>query len=154
MPDGSIDITDEALAQQDFVIAGVHHQFKMTREQMTDRIIKAMHNPHVDIIAHPTGRILKKRTEFEIILDQIIKVAQATGTILEINAYPERLDLDDLNILKAKNAGVRLIINTDAHHIDQLRYMRYGIGQARRGWAEKKDIVNAWPVAEMLKMLK
>ncbi|MFP3868493.1 MAG: DNA polymerase/3'-5' exonuclease PolX [Desulfobacteraceae bacterium] len=154
MPDGSIDINDESLAQQDFVIAGVHHQFKMSREQMTDRVVTAMHNPHVDVIAHPTGRILKKRTEFEIILDQIIKAAQATGTVLEINAYPERLDLDDLNIRNAKKAGVRLIINTDAHHIDQLRYMKYGISQARRGWAEKQDIINAWPVAEMLQMLK
>ncbi|OPX20679.1 MAG: DNA polymerase III [Desulfobacca sp. 4484_104] len=154
MADGSIDITDESLAQQDFVIAGVHSQFKMTPEQMTERVITAMHNPHVDIIAHPTGRILKKRTEYEINLDQLIQAAQATGTVLEINAYPERLDLDDLNILKAKQAGVKLIINTDAHHIDQLRYMKYGIGQARRGWAEKPDIINAWPVAEMLKMLK
>lgn len=154
MADGSIDIEDEVLAQLDYVIAGIHSQFKMTREQMTERILKAMENPHVDIIAHPTGRILKRRDEYEIFLDQILGGAKRTGTVLEINAYPERLDLHDLNIHLCKNLGINMVINTDTHAIDQLRFMRFGVAQARRGWAEKKDIINAWPAGELLKMLK
>lgn len=154
MADGSIDINDEALAKLDFVIAGVHSQMKMPREQMTQRVIKAMKNPNVDIISHPTGRILKRRDEFEIDFEKILKVAKETGTILEINAYPERLDLNDINIRRAKEAGVKMVINTDAHRKDQLRFMEYGVYQARRGWAEKKDIINCWPAEKMLKIMK
>ncbi len=109
---------------------------------MTERIIKAMKNPNVDIISHPTGRILKKRDEYEIDFDKILRVAKKTKTILEINAYPERLDLNDKNIKRAKEAGVKMVINTDSHHKDQLRFMEFGIAQARRGWAEKEDIIN------------
>jgi DNA polymerase (family 10) len=109
---------------------------------MTERIIKAMRNPHVDIIAHPTGRILKKRDSYEVDFDKILKTAKETGTILEINSYPERLDLCDQNIRKAREVGVKMIINTDSHHKDQLRFIEFGVSQARRGWAEKKDIVN------------
>jgi DNA polymerase (family 10) len=154
MADGSIDIDDKSLAKLDYVIAGVHSQMKMTREQMTERVIKAMKNKHVDIIAHPTGRILKRRDEFEVDFEKILNVAEETGTILEIDAYPERLDLNDVNIKKAKEAGVKMIINTDAHRKDQLRYMEYGVFQARRGWAEKKDIINTWPVEKFLSEMK
>jgi DNA polymerase (family 10) len=154
MADGSIDISDNALADLDYVIAGVHSQMKMSREQMTQRVIRAMKNPHIDIISHPTGRILKRRDEFEIDFEKILKVAKETGTILEINAHPERLDLNDINIKRAKEAGVKMIINTDAHQKDQLRFMEYGVYQARRGWAEKEDIINCWPAEKMLKMLK
>jgi DNA polymerase (family 10) len=154
MADGSIDITDEALAELDFVIAGVHSHFRQPREEMTRRILRAMRNPHVDIIAHPTGRILKRREEYEVAVDDLLKAAQETGTILEINSYPERLDLDDVNILAAKQAGIKMVINTDTHNVDQLHLMRFGISQARRGWAEKQDIINAWPVGELLRMLK
>ncbi len=154
MPDGSIDIKDDALAKLDFVIAGLHSQFKMPKEKMTERIIEAMRNPHVDIISHPTGRILQRRDEYEIDFDKILKAAKVTGTILEINAYPERLDLKDVNIKKAKEAGVKMVIDTDSHRKDQLYFMEYGISQARRGWCEKKDVINAWPLGKMLKMLK
>lgn len=154
MADGSIDILDEVLAEMDFVIAGVHSQFKMDREEMTRRMITAMNNPHVDIISHPTGRLLKKRVEYDIFLDKMLDAARATKTVLEINAYPERLDLNDLNIHVCKNMGIKMVINTDAHQVDQLRFMPFGIAQARRGWAEKEDIINAWPVEKFLKMLK
>ena len=154
MADGSIDIADEVLAQLDYVIAGVHSQFKMPKEEMTRRIITAMENPHVDIISHPTGRILKRREEYEASFSDLLNAAQDTGTIFEINSYPERLDLNDVNILAAKQAGVKMIINTDAHQVDQLRLIKFGIAQARRGWAEKKDIINAWPVEELLRMVK
>lgn len=154
MADGAIDITDEALAELDFVIAGVHSHFKQPREEMTRRILTAMHNPHVDIISHPTGRILKRREEYEVTIDDLLKAAKETGTILEINSYPERLDLGDVNIFAAKQAGIKMVINTDTHNVDQLHLMSFGISQARRGWAEKPDIINAWPAAELLKMLK
>ena len=154
MEDGSIDIKDEALAKLDFVIAGIHSQFKMPKEKMTKRIIKAMKNKHVDIISHPTGRILKHRDEFEVDFSQILKAAKKTGTILEINAHPYRLDLKDTNIRKAKEAGVKMIINSDAHEKAHLYLMEYGVAQARRGWAEKKDIVNAWPLEKFLQAMK
>lgn len=154
LADGLIDIKDEALAKLDFVIAGVHSQMKMTKEKMTERIVKAMKNPNVDIISHPTGRILKHRDEYEIDFDKILRTAKETGTILEINANPLRLDLNDKNIRKTKEAGVKMVINADAHHKEQLRFMEYGVFQARRGWAEKGDIINAWPADKMLKMLK
>jgi DNA polymerase (family 10) len=154
LPDGKIDIDDECLKEQDFVIAGVHSRFKMTKEEMTERIIRAMKNPNVDIISHPTGRLIQKRGEYEIDFDKILKVAKETGTILEINSYPERLDLNDVNIKKAKEMGVKMVINTDAHHVDQMRFIELGIAQARRGWAEKEDIINCWPLEKMLKFLK
>jgi len=151
LSDGSIDINDETLAKMDFVIAGVHSQMKMPKEKMTARIITAMKNKNVDIISHPTGRILKRRDEYEIDFDKILEAAKYTNTILEINSSPDRLDLKDINIKKAKQAGVKMVINTDAHHIDHMRLMEFGISQARRGWAEKKDIINAWPMEKMLK---
>jgi DNA polymerase (family 10) len=152
--DGSLDIEANTLSKLDFVIAGIHSNFKMSKEEMTERIIKAMRNPNVDIISHPTGRIIQKRDEYQIDFEKILKVARETGTILEINSYPERLDLSDKNIKMAKEAGVKMVINTDSHQKDQLRFIEYGIAQARRGWAEKKDIINTLPLEEMLKSLK
>jgi len=154
MADGSIDIDDKVLAQMDFVIAGVHSQMKMLKVQMTKRIIRAMKNPNVDIISHPTGRILKKRDEYEIDFDELLKIAKETGTILEINAFPVRLDLNDVHIKKAKQAGVKMVINTDAHKKEHLRFIEYGISQARRGWAEKKDIINTWPLEKLIRAIK
>ncbi|MBI2624862.1 MAG: DNA polymerase/3'-5' exonuclease PolX [Candidatus Nealsonbacteria bacterium] len=154
MNDGSIDIKDEALAKLDYVIAGVHSNLKMEKARMTERIIRAMKNPHLDILAHPTGRILKRRDEYQIDFDKILRVAKETGTILEIDAFPERLDLADQNIRRAKELGVKMVIDTDTHQKDQLRFMELGIAQARRGWAEKKDIINAWPLEKLLSFLK
>jgi len=154
LADGSIDIKDEVLAKLDYVIAGVHSQFKMPKERMTERIVKAMRNPNVDIISHPTGRLIQRRDGYLIDFDKILKTAKETGTILEINAHPIRLDLNDKNILKAKKAGVKMIINSDSHHIDQMSLMEYGVGQARRGWAEKKDVVNTWPLERLIKLFE
>jgi len=121
---------------------------------MTQRIHQAMSNPHVDIISHPTGRILKRREEYEVVFDDLVNAARETGTILEINSYPDRLDLGDVNILAARQLGVRMVINSDAHRVSQLHLVSFGISQARRGWAEKKDIINARPVEELLKAMK
>jgi len=152
--DGSIDIRDEALKKLDYVIAGVHSNFKMPKEKMTERIINVMKNPDIDIISHPTGRILKRRDEYQIDFDKILRVAEETGTILEINSFPERLDLNAENIRRAKEAGVKMVINTDSHHKDQLRFIEFGIAQARRGWAEKEDIINTQPLEKLLKLFK
>ena len=152
--DGSIDIKDEVLAQLDYVMAGIHSNLKMPRVQMTERVTRAMRNPNVDIISHPTGRLINERDEYQIDLDAIFKLAKETGTILEIDSSPKRLDLKDQNIRRAKTAGVKMIINTDTHRKDQMRFMEFGIAQARRGWAEKEDIVNYWPLEKLLKAMK
>jgi DNA polymerase (family 10) len=152
--DGKLDIDDKVLAQLDYVIAGVHSQMKISKKEMTERIIKAMRNPNVDIISHPTGRLIKRRDEYEIDFDKILRVAKETGTILEINSYPERLDLKDTNIRKAKEAGVKMVINTDSHHTDQMRFIEYGVSQARRGWAERSGIINTQPLEKLLKFFK
>jgi DNA polymerase (family X) len=151
MPDGSVDIKDEVLAKLDYVIAGVHSAMKMPREKMTQRIIAAMKNPNVDIISHPTGRLLRKRDEYLIDFEEILQAAKDYNVVLEINSSPERLDLKDVNIRKAKEAGVKMIINTDSHHRDQLKLMKFGIAQARRGWASKEDIINTQSVEKLLK---
>lgn len=154
MPDGSLDIRDEVLANLDYVIAGVHSAMKMPRDKMTQRIINAIKNPNVDIISHPTGRILQKRGEYLIDFDKILKAAKEYNVVLEINSSPERLDLKDMNIRRAKEVGVKMIINTDAHHKSQLNLIEFGIAQARRGWASKEDIINTQPLIKLLKYFK
>lgn len=153
MADGLIDIPDKTLAELDYVIAGVHSQMKMPKNEMTKRIIRAMENSNVDIISHPTGRVLNQRDEYEMDFDAILETAKKTGTILEINANPYRLDLNDVNVRKAKKAGVKMIINSDAHRPEQMNFMKYGIFQARRGWAEKENIVNCLPMEKLKKLL-
>ncbi len=152
--DGSIDIKDEVLAKLDYVIAGIHSNFKMGKTEMTERIIKAMKNPNVDIISHPTGRILKKRDEYQIDFNKILRAAKEYNVVLEINAFPQRMDLNDKKIRMAKEADVKMVINTDSHHISHLAFMKYGIAQARRGWAEKVDIINTHPLEKLLKFFK
>ena len=151
---GSIDINDEALKNLDYVIAGVHSQFKMEKKRMTERIIRAMKNPNIDIIAHLTGRLIQEREEYDIDFDKILRIAQETRTILEINSFPKRLDLKDIYIKQAKEKGVKMIISSDSHKKEHLSFIEFGIAQARRGWAERKDIVNAYPINEMLRFLK
>ncbi len=152
--DGSVDIKDEALEKLDYVIAGIHSNLKMGKTEMTERMIKAMKNPNINIIAHPTGRIIKRREAYQIDFDKILGAAREFNVILEINSSPDRLDLSDFYIRRAKRAGVKMIINTDAHHKNQLTNIEFGIAQARRGWAEKKDIINAWPIEKLLKFFK
>ena len=152
--DGSLDIKDEALAKLDYVIAGVHSGHKMEKKEMTERIIKAMKNPYVKILSHPTGRILKKRDEYQCDFDRILRSAKETNTILEINSSSYRLDLKDTNIRKAKEAGVKMVINTDSHNKEQMDIMEFGIAQVRRGWAEEKDIINTQPLKELLNNFK
>lgn len=152
--DGTLDIRDDVLAQLDVVGIAVHSHFTMSRQEMTERIVRAMRNPHADILFHPTGRILLKREPYEVDIEEIIRVARETGTVLEIDAYPERLDLKDEHIRKAVEAGVKLVIDSDAHHVGHFRVLSYGIAQARRGWARREDILNTLPCEEFLAHLK
>jgi DNA polymerase (family 10) len=126
----------------------------MTRKDQTERIKRAIENPNVHILFHPTGRIINKREPYEVDMEEIIKTAKRTGTILEIDAYPDRLDLKDEYIRKCVEVGVKMAIDSDAHSITHFAYLEYGIAQARRGWATKNDIINAWSLEKMLKFLK
>jgi len=154
LKDGTMDFSDEILKQFDTVNASIHSSFNLSEEEQTERIKKAMRNKNVDIISHPTGRILNEREGYKVNMDELIKAAKETGTILEINSFPNRMDLKDENIKKCVAAGVKMSIDTDGHLFSHFDNLEYGIAQARRGWAEKKDIINAWPADKMLKMLK
>ncbi len=154
MKDGSLDINDETLAKLDVVGAAVHSFFHMTEKEMTKRISRAIENPNVDIIFHPTGRVLQRRDAYKIDIDAVIKAAKKTKTVLEIDAYPDRLDLKDEYIRKVVNAGVKLSIDSDAHAAGHFKYLEFGIGQARRGWATARDIINTRSWQDMLKCLK
>jgi len=150
-PDG---LSDAFLVKFDIVLASVHFKMRMPKAEMTERIINAMKNPHLDIIAHPTGRKIQSREEMALDMEKIMAGAKETGAILEINAYPERLDLNDENIRKAVAAGVKMSVGTDAHSIEHLHYLELGVAQARRGWAERKDIINTMSYPELIKFLK
>jgi DNA polymerase (family 10) len=142
LDDGSLDLDDETLAQLDIVIVSVHSRFNMSKAQMTRRIVRALQHPRVHILGHPTGRLIGKREPYPVEMADVIKAARDHGVLLEINAQPDRLDLNDLHTQMARQAGVKLVVNTDAHRVQELDYMRYGIDQARRGWCEAKDIAN------------
>jgi DNA polymerase (family 10) len=153
--DGTVDIADDVLARMDVVGAGIHSHFDLSREDMTRRLVRAMENPNVDILFHPSARALGKRKPVEFDLDAVIKAARRTGTVLEIDAQPGRLDLKDEHIRRAVEAGVKLVISSDAHNAAELRYPElFGIGQARRGWARKRDILNTLPLDRFLSRLK
>ncbi len=152
--DGLLDINDEVLAKLDVVGIAVHSHFNLSRAEQTKRVVKAMRNKNADILFHPTGRLIQRRAPFDVDVDEIIKTAKETGTILEVNADPHRLDLKDEYIRKAIGAKVKLAIDTDAHNKNSFQYLEFGIGQARRGWATKNDIINTRPWPEMLKFLK
>ena len=146
--DGSLDYSDEILKELDFGVASIHSGFK---KRATERILKAMQNPYVDAIGHPTGRLISRREGYEVDLEAVFKAAAATDTALEINAYYDRLDLSDVHVKRAKEAGVKITINTDAHHIDQLWMMELGVGTARRGWLAKGDVLNCLPPERLRK---
>ncbi|BBL80245.1 DNA polymerase/3'-5' exonuclease PolX [Rubrobacter xylanophilus] len=146
--DGSLDYEDAVLAELDFVVASVHTAFRMAGGPMTDRIVRAMHNPHVRAIGHPTGRLLNRRDPYAVDVSRLIREAAATNTALELNAYPDRLDLSVPHAREAVRAGVRLTIDTDAHDERALSFMRFGVAQARRAWVERQSVVNCLPWPE------
>jgi len=152
--DGTLDYPDEVLRELDIVIASIHSGFRQGKEQLTRRLLFAMKNPIVSIIAHPTGRLIGEREAYEIDMDEIFRTALNTGIAIEINAYPLRLDLNDIYAKKAGEIGIPIVIGTDMHIISQLDYMVYGIGIARRGWLEKKDVLNTCKWEVLLRRLK
>jgi len=152
--DGSLDISNEVLAKMDFVGAAIHSYFDLPKSVQTERIKKAMLNPYVDCIFHPTGRVINRRPPYDIDIDEIIDFAKKTETILEIDAYPDRLDLKDDHIRKCVEKGVKMVIDSDAHSVLHLKFLDLGVAQARRGWAKKEDILNTLPLKDFLKNLK
>ncbi|MDQ2918477.1 MAG: DNA polymerase/3'-5' exonuclease PolX [Verrucomicrobiota bacterium] len=147
--DGSLDFPDEVLAQLDFVVASVHSAFTLSEAEMTKRVIRAISNPHITMLAHPTGRLLLKRDPYAIDIPAILEAAAATGTWIELNAAPKRLDLDWRWWPLAKEKGVKCVINPDAHAVDRLQELWFGIGAARKGWLTKEDVVNCLPLGKI-----
>ena len=152
--DGGVDYPDEFLARFDYCIASLHHGFSQSREQATRRLLVAMENRFVDIVGHPTGRLLGRREPFDLDMEAVIAKAAETGTILELNAHPERLDLNDVHLRTARKAGVRIAIDTDAHEAMQFGHIRWGIATARRGWVAPSDVLNAQPLDVLRSWLK
>ena len=150
--DGGVDIADKALAELDIVIASIHYSMRQPKDKIMERLFSAMENEHVDVIAHPTGRIINEREPYALDFDALIGKAKETSTMLEINAQPDRLDLNGESARKAKDAGVVLTISTDAHRAEQMDYMPLGVAMARRGWCERKDIANARGLKDLRKM--
>ncbi len=154
LEDGSLDLPDTILKELDLVVCSVHYYRKLTRKKQTQRIIKAMQNPYFNILAHPTGRMIGIRDELDTDMEAVMKEAKNCGCFLEINANPDRLDLNDDYARMAKEMGVRISVATDAHAVNSLQYMEFGIAQARRGWLEKNDVLNTRSLKELMKLLK
>ncbi len=151
LSDGKLDLSDKVLEQLDVVVASVHSAFKQDREKMTRRIIRALENPYLHILGHPTGRLLGARDPYEVDMEEVMQAARQYDKALEINGYFERLDLDDIHCRKAKEMGIRLAIGTDSHHPDQMWMMSLGVAVARRGWLETQDVLNTLSLKELLK---
>jgi DNA polymerase (family 10) len=153
LEDGTLDLPDKALDELDLTVCSVHYKFNLPRDQQTERIIRAMDNPHFNILAHPSGRLINERAPYEVDIERIIHAAKERGCFLELNAQPTRLDLTDTDCKLAKDVGVKIAISTDAHHTTDLAHMRFGIGQARRGWLEPGDVINTYPLAKLKRLL-
>ncbi len=152
--DGSLDYEDYVLEELDFVIASLHTSLSQPRQQITERLLKAIHHPHVDMIAHPTGRLLPDRPGADLDMDLILETAVATGTILEINANPRRLDLRDSHVRRAVEVGVKIAINTDAHRPEHFAFRHFGVSVGQRGWLPAEQVVNTWPIEKFLAYLQ
>jgi len=153
LPDGTLDYDDEILKEMDIVIASIHSSFSQPKEVIMDRLKAALENHHVDIIAHPTGRLIGRREGYDVDVELLIELAKETNTALELNANPHRLDLSYEHLRKAEEAGVKLVINTDAHNLEMLDDMKIGVGIARKAWIRKENVINTWDLAELKKFL-
>jgi DNA polymerase (family 10) len=152
--DGTLDLKDDILKECDVVLGSVHSRFNMEEAEMTKRIIRAIQNPCVHILAHPTGRLILEREPYKVNLKEVIRAAIDQGVVLEINAYPDRLDLRDVDARMARDMGAKLAISTDAHSTEQLELMKFGVFTARRGWIEAQDVINTYSLDQMLKFLR
>ncbi len=151
LSDGSLDLPDSILKDLDVVVAAIHQGF---RKNVTERICSAIENPYVQIIAHPSGRLISRREGYEVDLEKVMEYARRYNKVLELNAYPDRLDLDELHLRKAKEMGIKICINTDAHGLMDMHWMRFGVGIARRGWLEKEDVINTMRYPDLIKFLQ
>ena len=152
--DGSLDIADAALKKLDIVSVAVHSAFRLSKEEQTKRIIRAIEHPLVNILFHPTGRLINRREPYELDMKAVIKSAAANRVALELDCFPDRMDLKDTYVREAIAQGVKIAIDTDAHHPDHFKFLELGIGTARRGWATKKDVINTWPIEKLLSWAK
>jgi DNA polymerase (family 10) len=154
LKDGSLDLPDDILQELDVVIGSVHSDFNLSRRKQTERILSAMDNPLFNILAHPSGRLINEREPYDVDLERLIEAAGERGCFMELNAHPDRLDLNDVFCKTAKEHGVKLAVSTDAHSVDNLDYMRLGILQARRGWLEPDDVLNTRSWRDLKKLLR
>ena len=154
LADGTLDLSDSVLEQMDIVIASVHSHFNQSASEMTDRLLKAVENPNTSLIGHPTGRMLLRRDAYAFDIDAVLKAAARKKVAMELNSYPDRLDLNDRHLRLAKQHGVKIVINTDSHHTSHLDKIRFGILQARRAWLTKQDVLNTLPLPKFAKAIK
>ncbi|MFY9706652.1 MAG: DNA polymerase/3'-5' exonuclease PolX [Desulfobacterales bacterium] len=154
LKDGALDLPDHILSELDFTVCSIHSDFQLDRDRQTERILRAMDNPHFTILGHPTGRLLNQRPAYAVDLERLITAAADRGCFLELNAHPDRLDLDDVHCRLAKEIGVKVAISTDAHSVGHLDYMRLGVAQARRGWLEPSDVLNTRTLPQLQKLLR
>jgi len=154
LEDGRLDLPDALLGELDLRVCSVHYKFNLSQQKQTERIIRAMDNPHFNILAHPSGRLINERDPYDVDMERIIKAARERGCLLELNAHPDRLDLNDIYCKLAKDVGAKVVISTDAHQLGHLHYMRFGIGQARRGWLEPQDVANTRTLKQLRKILQ
>jgi DNA polymerase (family 10) len=154
LDDGRLDLPDDVLARLDVVVAAVHSQFHLSRARQTERILRALDHPQVTLLAHPTGRLIGEREPYDVDMLQIVRKAKARGVHLEVNAHPERLDLTDTYCRMCKDEGVLIAIDSDAHSTRDLANLRYGVGQARRGWLAREDVLNTRPLTQLAALLR
>jgi DNA polymerase (family 10) len=154
LEDGALDLPDDLLGRLDLVVGAVHSKFNLSRSRQTGRILKAMDHPHFTLLAHPTGRLIDDRDPYDVDMPRIIRHARERGCFLELNAHPDRLDLLDVHCQMARDAGVLVAINSDAHGVGDFDNLVYGVGQARRGWLEKRDVLNTRPLKALRRLLK
>jgi DNA polymerase (family 10) len=154
LADGDLDLSDDVLAQMDLVIASVHSVFNQEPSKMTDRLLKAIENSNISIIGHPTGRMQLRRDAYHFDMDAVLAAAAKHNVAMELNSYPDRLDLNDVHLRQAKQRGVKIVINTDSHHTSHLDKIRYGILQARRAWLTKDDVLNTLPAEKFARAMK
>jgi DNA polymerase (family 10) len=154
LEDGSLDLPADVLDELDLGVCAVHGAFQLSRERQTERILRAMDDPHCHILAHPTGRLLGEREPYAVDVERLIEGARERGCFLELNAQPQRMDLADVHARAARDIGVKIAISTDAHSPNQLDFMRLGVGYARRGWLERGDVLNALPWRKLEKLLR
>ncbi len=154
LKDGSLDLPDDILKELDLTVFSVHYNLNLPRKEQTERMIRAMDNPYCHILAHPTGRLINEREPYEVEMERLMTAARERGCFLELNGHPDRLDLSDIHAKMAKDMGIKVALSTDAHRTSELGYMRFGIGQARRGWLERADVLNTRSWKEIEKMLR